>query len=345
MIAETLKQKNTIMYILVICMFGLFLLIFTTSSANAQSSAVTISATPINPGPGDEVLISLNGPSSDLLKASISWYFDGELKLSRVGEDAVRITAGDVGKSIVVRADIVFEGGQTTSRSITIKTTEVNILYEAVSYVPPFYKGKALNVTGGLVKFTAIPNLVDKNGNKVDPNNIIYKWEQKGIELTGASGLGNQSIVLESPTSNLDTLQITVNAVSQNGLYSARKTIRVPLRNPELLFYESSPLQGVLYNKAYTLSSDGISVDKASIVLRAEPYYFSSDDVILGKLAYRWKIQGENVNIPRDKQGMELEIRSDGIKGVVEVALNILSNNLPFRVFQEASSKVKLNFK
>ena len=336
------RSKRTLIHptLILFGIVGSFLLLI--PLVHAQSSSVTISSNPVKPGPHERVIVSLDSSTLDLDRSKISWYLDGELKLEGTGQTSVGVRTGDVGQEMRVSATIVTQGGQTITRSLVFRPLEVDLLWEAVTYTPPFYKGKSLNSSGALVSFTAMPHLIDGNGKTIPPEDIVYTWKQKGVVLGKASGYGKQSIVLESPTSDYDALQLTVVATSLNGRYSAETSVRVKISDPELLVYEEDPLEGVYYQNSFS----GIEpADKDTVIARVEPYYFSTDDVALGNLKYSWKIEGQNIDVPEDEQGATLELRSEGLTGLYNVAVNVINNNLPFRVYQEANTEFQLEFK
>jgi len=116
----------------------------------------------------------------------------------------------------------------------------------------------------------------------------------------------------------------------------------VNIHAQEVLVYEKRPLEGVIYSSVlqspYNFTND-------EVIFRAEPYFFSLEDVFGGLLGYRWRINREDIAVPREEQGNEITFRREGVEtGQAEVLLEIINNNIPFKVLQEAESSFNVLF-
>lgn len=223
-----------------------------------------------------------------------------------------------------------------------MRPEEVDILWQAYSSVPPFYKGKALAPSAGLVQLTAIPNLIDQNGKKLNPNDLVYTWSQRGVVLGNASGYGKQSIVLENGQIPERLLNVSVSVSSFDKVISARKDINVPLSESKIIFYKKHPLEGLIYNKNIR---NNFIIDDSEIEIFAEPYYFSLDDIIKNQVTYRWKVNNKDINIPLNEQGKSITFKKEGDSGLAKVSLEIRNTNIPFRIFQSAEKTVNIEIK
>jgi len=241
---------------------------------------------------------------------------------------------GDVSKiDIIIKSST----GERISRTITVLPTEVDIISVAHAYTPSFFKGRALVASKGLLKFIAIPHLVTNKGVRLNPENLIYTWEQDGIVLGNLSGYGKNSIVLRAKTVARGRTSVSVTVSSFNQNITAQKTVSVRTVEPQILFYEKHPLEGIKYERAINT----FSLSKEEITFRAEPYFFSLDDIQNDKLDYQWTLNKEKVaQVGKNKK--EITLRQDsGASGNATIEFKI--ENLS-RLLQLARGKLLINF-
>ena len=93
----------------------------------------------------------------------------------------------------------------------------------------------------------ALSNFIDKNGQKIQSDKLIYNWKEdwkiKGLQ----SGYGKNTFSLEGPQTNRSK-SITVTVKSLDGTLKARGSVSLRSVNPEIVFYKQDPLLGTLYN-------------------------------------------------------------------------------------------------
>jgi hypothetical protein len=70
----------------------------------------------------------------------------------------------------------------------------VTLLWEASTYVPPFYKGKSLYSAGADIHVVAIPQVNDSAGNPIPASDLTFKWEMNGDAYADHSGLGRDTL-------------------------------------------------------------------------------------------------------------------------------------------------------
>jgi len=161
--------------------------------------------------------------------------------------------------------------------------------------------------------------------------------------LGGSSGVGKQSISLQNELLREESLIVSVSVSTQNGSVRVLGSAVVPIHAQEVLIYEKRPLEGVIYSSVlqspYNFAAD-------EVIFRAEPYFFSLEDVFRGLLKYRWRVNRKDVDIPRGEQGNEITFRREGVEvGQAEVLLKIININIPFKVLQEAENSFNVLFK
>jgi hypothetical protein len=130
-------------------------------------------------------------------------------------------------------------------------------LWEADTFVPQFYKGKALPTYKSIVKLTAIPRF---NTFASDPALYSYAWTANQIQSMG-KGLGKQSVLVPMKYSGSSVpVEVTVTdhasgsdpsaTTSATQLSSGSAQQRLVAVDPLILFYEDAPLLGIRFDRA-----------------------------------------------------------------------------------------------
>ena len=115
----------------------------------ALSNELGVEIIPNYPEPNTVVFINLTLYTDDLNSADINWYKDGKSVLSGKGETKYSFRMGGVGEETTIEIKIKLLSGASFSKSFTLNPASVNLVWEANSFVPPFYKGKALHPRQG----------------------------------------------------------------------------------------------------------------------------------------------------------------------------------------------------
>lgn len=296
-----------------------------------QEGDINVEVSPNSPQPYDDVTITITSYSTDLSKAIIIWS-GGDNPLSGIGKTNYFFKAGGAGSTSIININITPVGSMSTiNKKIVINPAEVEIMWESVDgYVPPFYKGKALPISGGLIRAVAIPNTTTiKSG----IGSISYTWQNSGDVIPSASGYNKNSYVFKnSMFDDVNEVTVTASAVSSN--YGAENTLTIPLYNPKIVFYKKSPIEGILYNNALNKETSMVE-DEMTIV--AEPYFMSVINSV-DDLIYSWQINGQSIATPSKKK--ELTVRPTSRGGFATI--NIAVENLK-ELFQETKNSLKIN--
>ena len=297
-----------------------------------QESDIAITTIPENPQPYEDVTVMLSSYATDLNKAQIQWQVGSNIVLSGYGKTSYSFKALGPNTITVIDLTITIPGSiDRILKRIAINPSEVELIWEGVdSYTPPFYRGKSFPSAEGLIKVVAIPNT---NTIKKGKGTITYTWKAGDNTVSGASGYNKDSYVFRNSELN-DTEKVSVNAESVDGGYNATNRIEVPITSPKIIFYEKSPTEGVLYNKA-VVDESGFSGEEMTIV--AEPYFLALKGNE-SNFTYNWKINGKEIETPSKK--MQLTVRPTDRGGYATINLT-LDNISTF--FQKVSGQIKLN--
>jgi len=292
---------------------------------------------PEKPEPFESVKITLKSYREDLARAKITWFINGEEKGVGIGLDEFNIVTGKSGTKITIRAEVLPFGKEAIEISKSFSPSAVDLIYEALSYTPPFYKGKALNPNQGTVRVTAVPELIKSDGTKISPQNIVYVWKKDGNSQPSSSGLGKNTILFTGGIPIRDT-SIEVSASSLDNTVSASKIIKITNESPKVVFYENSPIYGIMMNRTVR-SSVNMLVDEFGVL--AVPYFFSVDNMVSPNLNYVWSLGGQTIENQEQKNTLTTRQEKSGVGSAL---FNLKISN-KIKIFQFQENGYTINFK
>lgn len=300
---------------------------------NAISDNLDVQINPKNPGPNEKVAIKIASFLSDMNKATISWALNGRVVLQGIGKTSFSFQNGASGKTTQLTLSILTNGGESITKDFSWTPVGVTLFWEADTYTPPFYRGKALLSPQAKVKVIATP---DNTGTQdaLSAGNLVYVWEKEGSVISDASGYGKNSFSFVGPKP-YDETNIKVRVSSVDDTMKSEARVYLSLSNPFILFYDKQPLLGVLYNHPF---SSTLSLAKKEFSIIAEPYFFSNERGETQTLQYIWSVNGKQVQ----NYGRGITLRNEtGLKGISAVSLSMRGTQ---QSFQRASQGVVVNF-
>jgi hypothetical protein len=323
-----------------IILLGIFSFSLTATAQTPQEiidgiqNNIQVSINPQYPKAGDSVAIHLQSYSTPLDQATISWIVGGKVISKGYGLADFSVNAGRIGSKSTVTAKIVTTTGALVTKVITIQPADIDLLWRASSYTPPFYQGKALYPHQGLITFIAVPNVsADKSVAKTI-GSYIYTWKKDGDVLGDFSGYGKNTFSLRGTIiSRPFTMEVNVSSTDGTPLGSASVTIDP--QSPQIALYENDPLLGVLYNKNlsnFTMQNNELSVT-------ATPFYFNTGSEPVS-LQYKWTMNGKSISSQSDPSTLTLR-NTTGSGGSSTIGLQI-SNTL--KTLQSASDSMTVTF-
>lgn len=297
------------------------IVLFFSSTAAAQGiggGSFEVRLTPELPGPSQEVTAEVTSSAISVGASPIKWVLNGKTQLEGVGKKGFTFKTGEVGTTVSLHVEVVTDDYGVVAKDIDIQPSDVDVLWEADAYTPPFYKGKALPASQSFIKVTGIPNFKTSKG-KITSENLIYQWKKTYTPNPDDSGIGkNVYLYRGTYTFNDDVIETTVSTT--DGMLSVNKKTRIGIYEPKILFYESKPLEGVRYENSL---AGNFTIKENEVTLRAEPYFFSFSNANINGADYRWQLDGKKLDTNPDKKSEFTLRKPEKGSGKAGVALKI----------------------
>ncbi|MCX6752567.1 MAG: hypothetical protein NTZ87_03680 [Candidatus Nomurabacteria bacterium] len=305
--------------------------------ANADSSSgILVDIVPPNPAPFENTTITLKSYENNLDSVLISWSVNGKTIASGVGDKSFSTTAPTLGAETNVVATISLPDGPIQT-NITIRPSVMVLLWQANdSYVPPFYRGKALPTPDSEVKVVAMPEI--RNGSSyVSPQNMTYAWKKDYTNNVDGSGYGkNFFVFVNDYLEDSNNISVTASTVDQK--YSSDANIDIRTAQPKILFYRNDTNLGTIWEHSLT---DPHKMQGGSDMIVAAPYFISPEEILTPSLVWSWLINDNSVNLTNYKKYlMPLQVK-EGTHGTSKLRLDITSKD---KIFETASKEINIEF-
>jgi hypothetical protein len=318
----------------ILILFSTLTLVFFAFLAHAQTQTndIVLTINPQYPKADANVTASLSSYSTDLDKANISWTLNGQLALQAVGQKNFSFTVGDAGTQTILAVQIQASDGSFINKDITITPADIDMLWEAEdAYTPPFYEGKTIAPSEGMIKVVTLPASNTGNG-----ENYVYNWKQDGNAEADSSGYGKNSYSFKnSYLEPSNTVEATVSDLYGNSIGDGQITITPG--TPKILFYEKDPTLGTEWQQAL---ADGFTINPNGETLVAEPYFFTPKDLTSSNLQFTWSLGGSPINTPTVPNELSIKPAS-GQSGSSTIELSI--NNIK-TLFLSMDKTLNVNF-
>ena len=300
------------------------------------NDSIDITTIPAFPKANEDVLVRIENFSYDLNSSEIIWALDGVIKEKSVGKKNFSFKTGKIGSVSLVKILVKTKDGKNMEKSLVIRPAGVDMFWQANSYTPPLYKGKALYSYQSQITVIAIPNIVNSAGAKINPSSLIYKWTKDSKVLGEVSGYGKnyfsftKSMLSSSP-------EIEVEVMSSDKKIKASGNIVLDPTEPKVLMYENNPLYGIIYEKAVV---DDFVMEGNEITLLAVPYFFGTGETNAQKIKYDWSMNGQNINNKQSDRQATFR-NTNGSRGSARISVD-LQNDV--KELQSAGTSALLNF-
>lgn len=292
-------------------------------------NAVIIHASPATPSPGDTVHFTVEGSVYDFTKDLITWTINGKTVASAVAKSTIDTQVDAKGSPISVTVTVSDAVWGIASNALTLVPQQVDILYDAPTYVPPFYRGRALPSAGGVMHLEALARLT-KGGSPITNSAITYTWSRNGLVLGTLSGLGRSKIIIDAPgLYGADTISVRASAVDDT--LSATASIVIKDAAPILALYEDHPLYGVTYFNAL----QDLTPASSDITVVAIPYFATITGLNDPAVRFNWLLNDSPVSASSTKKNV-LSLYLDKKSALLHLDVTSAKN-----FFLEASSDWK----
>lgn len=252
-----------------------------------QIQFTSLSATPSSPNPQEKFTVKAQIPSADANATGFSWTVSGRARsdLSGRGKHTIELTAGEAGSAIRIDVRATPPGGDTETASLIVYVSDLTLVWSADTYIPKWYKGKALPSPNSEITVIALPK-ISIGGSLIRPENLIYQWSidntQRALSGVGANVFRFKAGSFEG---NLHWVRVTVEDTQKR----IRKTgeLLIAPRSPRAVIYASSPLGGIEQRAAISTLS---AIKDAVVDLVVEPFFFAGKSK--GNFSFSWRIAG-----------------------------------------------------
>lgn len=323
---------------LIFTLVGLFLLgnkteaQFNVNVSGALQNEIGVELIPSYPVPYQNTYVNLSLYTNDLDSAKIIWLKNGKIEQEGIGLKNYSFRTGKAGEEIRIEVVVVLSNGLSFNKSFTINPASVDVIWEADSYTPPFYQGKALHPRQGSLKLVANPEFY-KDNSRIPPENLVYNWYLGEDALQDQSGYGRRVAIIDGNILG-DTERIYLLVTDPKNNISAENYLDISPVEPEILFYENNSYYGYLFNQAL---SGTVDLRSSEIQIVAEPYFISRDGNLI---EYNWRLNSGSSNELKNSRSAVFR-KPEGEEGESLIRVNI--NNLQ-RILQFANGSLRIRF-
>ena len=296
---------------LFLVLVGCFVLVALPTNAQVgfqTASTISIESSPRFPEPGEAVTLSLNAYALGNQNLTISWYVNGTPQSNFANQRNLSLTAGALGQTTTVRAEIR-DGASLLTSSHTITPTQIDIIIEADTTVPAFYQARALPSIGSPVRAVALVDTGKTNGE------LGYTWSLNNKVIGGGTTRSQNNISFTVPMDPESILGVTVS--DSQGRTIASESVIVPNATPEVYFYTDNPLRGLSMSAIgdqYTMLGEEIDV-------RAEPFYLARN-IFTTNPYLQWSIDGQVIDNPNPDPQM-ITLQNAGGNGSFNIGFSV----------------------
>ncbi len=270
----------------------------------------------------------------DLASDTVTWYVNDTKVGSGLGLTSIDTTAPALGKTLEVRAEASGADGDA-SGSLTLRGSALTILWEADSYTPPFYLGRALASPGSSIRAQAVVHFVRNDGSEVPSSDIVYTWRKNGGLLRTISGRGASTARFDAPLLFATDI-VSVDAVSADRVFTTSAIVYIPSVEPVLELYEDHPLYGMVWEQAIGAQT---TVYDAQETFVTTPLFAAASSPTHSSLIYEWDVDGTPLsNDPKAPNAVRITAPKGGA-GVVGLDLSVAGS-----LFGDASRSWSFSF-
>jgi hypothetical protein len=285
-----------------------------------RGERVELSAEPEFPTPNATVSITAH-TSLESLAHLFSWTVDGELRAEGVGLTALKVPVGELGTETVVEVALMEQGEIKGAAVYVLRPTEVDLVWEGKTYVPPLYQGLPLANGNADVVIAAYPHFM-RNGREIPREQLSYTWEVDGVVVQDKSGYGRATLTMKPPRYS-NSFRVGVVVQSRDGLLRGRGVSVITPVQPRAIVYEDRPLVGLNFNRAIT-SVFPLAGDEATF--KTIPFFAARAST----LEYEWRINGTLLPESAEEPGTATFRRTGATSGTYPIEVRLSDTRFLF---------------
>jgi len=304
---------------------------FNSSGPSSLADEMSVDLIPTYPKPNSQVFVNLRMYTEDLNSAMIRWLVDGKVVKEGRGLISFNFAVGGAGSKTELKINITLQSGISFSKSITLRPAGLDLIWQSDSYVPPFYKGKALFPQQGDVVILAIPQF-NSGISQIDLSRLVYKWTVNDEVLESQSGYGRSAIFTSGPILGT-SMEVEVLVTDPTTNLVAENFMTIDPVNPIVAFYENSPLYGIIFEKVI---NSGFNLQGEEVNILAVPFFMNVRDSVF----YSWSMNGQEAP---SISGLSVIFRKpEGVSGSTFLSLKAENQK---RILQFTESGFNINYK
>ncbi|GEM_PF-1257746 len=282
--------------------------------------SVVLSSEPSSPSPEQKVTVQADTPTTDSDRDVFTWIIDGVTRpeLSGAGKNTFTYTAGPVGsiKRVSVRVQPIND--QAFSSSLNIYTTDIVLTWTADTFIPKWYKGKALPIVNSKIRMVALPTFI-VDGAQIPASRLIYAWSVDGNRVS--KGVGKQVYDFEQPNQTWATPTILVTVEDSAGRIHKEVRTGMISQQPHAVIYQSLPLGGIEFRRGTAAFP---SIAPSIVDLEVEPFFFNVQSRY--DLSYTWSVgRSPAANTPQNPFLLTIDAQQQ--QGNADIPVSIVVQN------------------
>lgn len=293
------------------------------------ANTIYLESAPQYPEPNSSVTVSLNDYSVNTLGATISWFINGVEQATSKNERSIKVPTHELGTQEVVKVVLSRTNAPSLSTTLTLTPVVIDIILEADTYIPSFYKGRALPSQESSVRAVALVH--DTNGGI--KNNYIYKWSVGSTVLLGGPVKGKFALDYVMP--RYSDNELTVEVFTTEGALLGKKTILVSPVETQLHFYEYSSLRGLSERTA----ANPFPLISEETTLYGEPYFMNTH-INTQEADFEWTLNNEAAAATAGTPNA-ITLKRSGAAGTSAVSLRVVTKS---RIPQYVMQRLQLMF-
>jgi len=298
--------------------------------ANQSEAKVSIESSPKYPKPNSTVKLTLNDYTVGSVGEDIYWYINGILAPEFTNERIISLITSGLGEATIIEVHYVQNGIVVQKNTHVIKPVQVDIIIESATYVPEFYKGRALPSTESKIRAIAVVN----DGKNTPLQEYSYRWTFGQNVLF--SGVVKSRFAVDVTMSAFSGNSISVVVYDSSGNAVGESRLQIQISNPKLYLYSYSPLRGFIEKAESNLNA---RVGE-NLQLYAEPYFLSSQVLSNSNVTISAKYGG--ITIPSGPLKNVFTIQNSGTPERKQIVVEILSKQ---RLYQFVEGSLLIDFK